>query len=62
MAECVEKNTEISDDFRNLQKFVKKNKNVVLNKCCNFATEILNGRCEVYMNYIKRNKLKTITY
>ena len=24
MAECVEKNTEISDDFRNLQKFVKK--------------------------------------
>lgn len=56
------KNTEISDDFRNLQKFVKKNKNVVLNKCCNFATEILNGRCEVYMNYIKRNKLKTITY
>ena len=62
MTECVEKNTEISDDFRNLQKFVKKNKNVVLNKCCNFATEILNGRCEVYMNYIKRNKLKTITY
>lgn len=62
IAECVEKNTEISDDFRNLQKFVKKNKNVVQNKCCNFATEILNGRCEVYMNYIKRNKLKTITY
>ncbi len=28
----------------------------------NFATEILNGRCEVYVNYIKRNKLKTITY
>ena len=24
MAECVEKNTVISDDFRNLQKFVKK--------------------------------------
>lgn len=65
MAECMEKNTEISDDFRNLKKFVKKNKNVVLNKCCNFATEILNGRCEVYIilyNYIKRNKLKTITY
>ena len=40
----------------------KKNKNVVLNKCCNFATEILKGKCEVYVNYIKRNKLKTITY